>query len=96
MKDSVRCGLRSQEELWVSSVSANYGASTKRSSANSSSRARTATSFQAPALTEPATTVYAVDNAIDECPECAGKPWSEEFLEAKDEIEGPDEMLLPF
>ncbi|MFZ0278803.1 MAG: hypothetical protein WA254_23925 [Candidatus Sulfotelmatobacter sp.] len=39
---------------------------------------------------------YAVSNMIDECPECAGKPWSEEFLEAKDEIEGPDEVLLPF
>jgi hypothetical protein len=33
---------------------------------------------------------------IDECPECAGKPWSEEFLEAKDEIEGPDKQLAPF
>jgi hypothetical protein len=39
---------------------------------------------------------FAVGNTIDECPECAGKPWSEEFLEAKDEIEGPDEMLVPF
>jgi hypothetical protein len=39
---------------------------------------------------------FAVGHAIDECPECVGKPWSEEFLEAKDEIEGPDEMLLPF
>jgi hypothetical protein len=26
---------------------------------------------------------FAVGNTIDECPECAGKPWSEEFLEAK-------------
>src|SRR4029077_645057 len=33
---------------------------------------------------------YAIGNTIDECPECAGKPWSEEFLEAKAEIEGPD------
>jgi len=39
---------------------------------------------------------FAVGNTIDECPECAGKPWSEEFLEVKDEIEGPDEVLLPF
>jgi len=39
---------------------------------------------------------YAVGNTIDECPECVGKPWSEEFLEAKAEIEGPDKMLLPF
>jgi hypothetical protein len=39
---------------------------------------------------------FAIGNTIDECPECAGKPWSEEFLEAKDEIEGPDEMVLPF
>jgi len=30
------------------------------------------------------------------CPECASKPWSEEFLEAKDEIEGPDKLVLPF
>ncbi len=39
---------------------------------------------------------YAVGNTIDECPECAGKPWSQEFLEAKEEIEGPDKTLLPF
>jgi hypothetical protein len=39
---------------------------------------------------------YAIGNTIDECPECAGKPWSEEFLEAKAEIEGPDKLLLPF
>jgi hypothetical protein len=39
---------------------------------------------------------YAVGNTIDECPECAGKPWSEEFLEAKAEIEGPDKPLVPF
>ena len=38
---------------------------------------------------------FAVGNTIDECPECAGKPWSEEFLEAKNEIEGPDELLVP-
>ena len=39
---------------------------------------------------------FAVGNTIDECPECVGKPWSEEFLEAKEEIEGPDKVLLPF
>jgi hypothetical protein len=39
---------------------------------------------------------FAVGNTIDECPECLGKPWSEEFLEAKAEIEGPDRQLLPF
>jgi hypothetical protein len=33
---------------------------------------------------------------IDECPACAGKPWSEEFLDAKDEIEGPDKRLASF
>ena len=33
---------------------------------------------------------FAIGDTIDECPECAGKPWTEEFLEAKDEIEGPD------
>ncbi|MGA7512783.1 MAG: hypothetical protein WBW46_07800 [Candidatus Sulfotelmatobacter sp.] len=39
---------------------------------------------------------FAIGNTIDECPECAAKPWSEEFLEAKGEIEGPDKLLLPF
>jgi hypothetical protein len=39
---------------------------------------------------------FAIGNTIDECPECAGKPWTEEFLEAKDEIEGPDKLLVPF
>jgi hypothetical protein len=39
---------------------------------------------------------FAIGDMIDECPECAGKPWSEEFLEAKNEIEGPDRLLLPF
>ncbi len=39
---------------------------------------------------------YAVGNIVDECPECAGKPWSEEFLEAKEEIEGPDKPLVLF
>jgi hypothetical protein len=39
---------------------------------------------------------FAIGNTIDECPECAGKPWTEEFLEAKNEIEGPDKLLVPF
>ena len=30
---------------------------------------------------------FAVGNTIDECAECSGKPWSEEFLCAKAEIE---------
>jgi hypothetical protein len=37
-----------------------------------------------------------VGNTIDECPECVGKPWSEGFLEAKNEIEGPDDISLTF
>jgi hypothetical protein len=39
---------------------------------------------------------FAIGNTIDECPECTGKPWSEEFIEAKNEIEGPDKLLVPF
>jgi len=39
---------------------------------------------------------FAFGNTIDKCPECGGQPWSEEFLEAKDEIESPDDALLPF
>lgn len=39
---------------------------------------------------------YAIGNTIDECPECVAKPWSEEFLEAEGEIEGPEKLLLPF
>jgi hypothetical protein len=39
---------------------------------------------------------FAVGGTIEECPECVGKPWSEEFLRAKDEIEGPDAVVLPF
>jgi hypothetical protein len=30
---------------------------------------------------------FSVGNIVDECAECAGKPWSQEFLEAKAEIE---------
>jgi hypothetical protein len=35
---------------------------------------------------------FSVGNTIDECAECQGKPWSEEFLAAKAEIEsaGPE------
>jgi hypothetical protein len=39
---------------------------------------------------------FAIGGSIDECPECSGKPWSEEFLEAKNVIEGPDKVLVPF
>ena len=39
---------------------------------------------------------FAIGSTIDECPECTGKPWSEEFLEAKDEIEGPDQLVVPY
>ena len=39
---------------------------------------------------------FAIGDMIDECPECAGKPWTEEFLEAKNEIEGPDKLVVPF
>jgi hypothetical protein len=39
---------------------------------------------------------FAVGNTIEKCPECGGQPWSQEFLEAKAEIESPDDALLPF
>jgi hypothetical protein len=39
---------------------------------------------------------FAIGSTIDECPECAGKSWTDEFLEAKNEIEGPDKLLVPF
>jgi hypothetical protein len=39
---------------------------------------------------------FAIGGSMDECPECGGKPWSEEFLEATKEIEGPDKVLVPF
>src|SRR5205085_12512614 len=32
---------------------------------------------------------FAVGNTIDECPECAGKPWSEEFLRLKTKSKVP-------
>jgi hypothetical protein len=38
---------------------------------------------------------FSVGNTIDECPECLGKPWSEEFLSAKAEIEGESETNPP-
>jgi hypothetical protein len=30
---------------------------------------------------------FSVGNTIDECPECLGKPWSDEFLAVKAQIE---------
>jgi Zn-finger nucleic acid-binding protein len=30
---------------------------------------------------------FSVGNTIDECPECLGKPWSDDFLSAKTEID---------
>ncbi len=30
---------------------------------------------------------FSIGNTIDECPECLGKPWSEEFLETKAKID---------
>ena len=39
---------------------------------------------------------FVVGNTIVKCPECAAQPWSEEFLEAKNEIEGPNKVLVPF
>jgi hypothetical protein len=37
---------------------------------------------------------FGVGNTIDECPECAGKPWSEEFLLGQTETEGSDPIDL--
>lgn len=37
---------------------------------------------------------FAVGNIADECAECAGKPWSEEFLAAKAEIEGENQETI--
>ena len=71
-------------------------ASTARSNASSSSRARQVTSSPAPVLRETCYHGFTIGSTIDECPECTGKPWSEEFLEAKNEIEGPDKLLVPF
>jgi hypothetical protein len=85
-----------RRRLCASSVSANCGANTGNSNESSSSHARNARNFRATAPTGPVITAFAVANAIDECPECVGKPWSEEFLEAKEAIEGPDKELLPF
>ena len=34
---------------------------------------------------------FSVGNTIDECPECLGKPWSDDFLSAKAEIEKRNE-----
>jgi hypothetical protein len=30
---------------------------------------------------------FSVGQIVDECPECAGKPWSEDFLAVKAEVE---------
>lgn len=38
---------------------------------------------------------FAVGNTIDECAECQGKPWSDEFLEVKAEIESEIESEGP-
>jgi hypothetical protein len=38
---------------------------------------------------------FAIGNTIDECPECVGKLWSQEFLEAKEKIEGPRQGAAP-
>jgi hypothetical protein len=75
-----------ERELW---------ASTERLSASSSSLARRA-KFPGSSSEGTCYHCFAVGSTIDECPECVGKPWSEEFLEAKEEIEGPDKLLLPF
>jgi len=43
---------------------------------------------------------FAVGNTIDECPECLGKEWSEDFLAVKaeidDELEDKPAKGLPF
>ena len=30
---------------------------------------------------------FSVGSIVDECPECSGKPWSEEFLEIKAKVD---------
>src|SRR6266403_5379093 len=79
----------------ASSVNTNFGTSTERSNARSSRPARDASSSPGGSSHGTCYHCFAVGNTIDECPECAGKPWSEEFIEAKEEIEGPDKTLLP-
>ena len=39
---------------------------------------------------------FSIGGIIDECPKCNGKPWSEEFLTARQEIEGDEKDPLPF
>jgi len=33
---------------------------------------------------------FSVGGIVDECPKCNGKPWSEEFLSARQEVEGDE------
>jgi hypothetical protein len=33
---------------------------------------------------------FSVGGIVDECPECTGKPWSQEFQQAHAEIEGEE------
>jgi hypothetical protein len=39
---------------------------------------------------------FSLGGIVDECPKCNGKPWSEEFLAARHEIDGDEKDLLPF
>jgi hypothetical protein len=39
---------------------------------------------------------FSVGDIVDACPKCKGKPWSEEFLAARKEIEGEEKDPLPF
>ncbi len=97
MKDLL--GLRKwavRRRLCASCVSANYGASTGQLEREFFKPCKTCNKFPGASSEGTCYHCFAVGNTIDECPECAGKPWSEEFLEAKDEIEGPDKLLIPF
>jgi hypothetical protein len=38
---------------------------------------------------------FSVGSTIDECPECLGKPWSEEFLSVKASIEEENPRSTP-
>ena len=80
----------------ASSVNTNCGTSTERSNDEFFKACKRCKKFPGTSSQGTCYHYFAVGSTIDECPECAGKPWSEEFLEAKDEIEGPDKLLLPF